>query len=160
MTDFKIRPLSNDDRRWVRRFLTEHWASAQIVTRGRAHRADCLPGFLAESGGQPLGLATYRLEADECEVISLNSLREGVGIGSALLDEVCTAARAAGCRRVWLVTTNDNLQALRFYQKRGWRLVAVHPDALVESRRLKPEIPLVGIDGIPLRDEIELEITL
>ena len=49
---------------------------------------------------------------------------------------------------------------MRFYQKRGFVLVAVHRNALAESRRLKPEIPLIGIDDIPLRDEIELEMEL
>ena len=70
------------------------------------------------------------------------------------------AAREAGCGRVWLITTNDNLRALRFYQRRGFRLVAVHPDALERSRELKPSIPEIGLDGIPLRDELELELTL
>jgi Acetyltransferase (GNAT) family len=68
--------------------------------------------------------------------------------------------REAGCRRVWLITTNDNLRALRFYQRRGFRLVAVHPDALARSRELKPSIPEIGLDGIPLRDELELELLL
>ena len=96
----------------------------------------------------------------ECEVITLNSLRAEIGVGSSLLGAAREAARAASCRRIWLITTNDNLAALKFYQKRGWRLAAIHRDALEESRRLKPEIPRVGIDGIPLRDEIELEIPL
>ena len=79
------------------------------------------------------------------------------GVGTALLDAVRDAAVQAGCRRIWLITTNDNLRALGFYQKRGYRLVAVHRDALQRSRELKPSIPLVSPDGIPLRDEIELE---
>jgi ribosomal protein S18 acetylase RimI-like enzyme len=92
-----------------------------------------------------------------CEVISIDALEEGRGIGSALLLAVVYAAGSAGCRRVWLITTNDNVNALRFYQKRGFRLVALYPDAVTASRRIKPEIPLVGNDGIPLRDELELE---
>jgi len=119
-----------------------------------------LPGFIAEVDNRPVGLLTYHVEDDQCEVVSLNSLREGMWIGSSLLDAAKEAAQAAGCRRMWLITTNDNLAALGFYQKRGWRLVAIHRDALEESRRLKPEIPAVGIDGIPVRDEIELEMLL
>jgi GNAT superfamily N-acetyltransferase len=157
---FAIRPLVDDDRQWVARVLREYWHSTEIVTRGRAHRADCLPGFVAEVERQPVGLLTYRIAADQCEIVSLNSLREGLGIGSALLDAVRDAARDASCRRMWLITTNDNLAALRFYQKRAWQLVAIHRGALDESRRLKPGIPLIGIDGIPLRDEIELELSL
>jgi len=71
-----------------------------------------------------------------------------------------TAAAAAGCTRLWLVTTNDNVEALRFYQKQGFRLVALYPNALEASRRLEPDLPLVGRHGIPLRDEIELEMRL
>lgn len=56
--------------------------------------------------------------------------------------------------------TDDNLHALRFYQNRGFVLVAVYRNALEISRQLKPEIPLIGKNGIPLRDEIELEYTL
>lgn len=158
MPGFDVRPLDLSDRAWVARLLTEHWSSTRLIARGRVHNADELPGFVAEAGGEPIGLVTYRLEEEQCEVVTLNSLREGIGVGSALLDAVRTAASQAGCRRMWLITTNDNLHALRFYQKRGWHLVAVHRDALDESRRLKPEIPLIGIDGIPLRDEIELEL--
>jgi ribosomal protein S18 acetylase RimI-like enzyme len=99
---------------------------------------------------------TYSVEGDSCELVTLDSLAEGAGVGSALLEASVEAARAGGCRRLWLITTNDNLPALRFYQKWGFRLVAVHRDALAESRRLKPSIPLVGREGISLRDELEL----
>jgi len=82
---------------------------------------------------------------------------EGQGAGTALLTAVEAAAAAAGCRRLWLITTNDNLDALRFYQRRGYRLAALYPGAVDEARRVKPTIPLVGNHGIPLHDELELE---
>jgi RimJ/RimL family protein N-acetyltransferase len=91
---------------------------------------------------------------------SLHSVEQGSGVGSALIEAVKKAAIAARCKRMWLITTNDNTAAMRFYQKRGFVLVAVHRNALERSRKLKPEIPLVGMDGIPLRDEIELEMIL
>jgi GNAT superfamily N-acetyltransferase len=103
---------------------------------------------------------TYHIEGDACEIVSLDSLVEGIGIGAALIEAVKDAALAAGCTRLWLITTNDNLHALRLYQKRGFVLAALHRNALEVSRRLKPQIPLVGLDGIPLRDEIELEMRL
>ena len=78
----------------------------------------------------------------------------------SLIDAVKEIAAAAGCKRIWLITTNDNTAALRFYQKYGLALVAVHRNAVEASRRLKPEIPLTGNDGIPIRDEIELEMVL
>jgi ribosomal protein S18 acetylase RimI-like enzyme len=88
----------------------------------------------------------------------MNSLVEKKGIGSALVEAVKEKAKAAGCERLWLITTNDNAAALRFWQKRGFRLSAIYPNAVEELRRLKPEIPLTGNDGIPIRDEMELEM--
>ena len=160
MQDFHVRPVNAADRPWVQRLLTEHWASTRSVTRGRVHQADELPGFVAESDGEPLGLTTYHLDGDHCEIVTLNSLREGIGIGTALLEAVRSAASRAGCRRMWLITTNDNVPAFRFYQKRGWHLAAVHREGVTEDRRLKPEIPLIGLEGIPIRDEIEFESLL
>jgi GNAT superfamily N-acetyltransferase len=148
------------DRPWITGFLRQAWAGPAVVTRGKIHRADELPGFLAARDGAPVGLATYRIEANQCEIITFNSMEENAGVGTALLAAVADAARRAGCRRLWLVTTNDNTAALRFYQRRGLHLVAVHRDALDASRKLKPGIPLTGNDGIPLRDEIELEMVL
>lgn len=153
----QILPLDEGLRRWAAAILIEHWGSTSIVTRGRIHKADRLPGFVALWNGEPAGLLTYRIEGTECEIVSLNSLREGLGIGSALLQAVEKAARKANCTRLWLITTNDNLPAIGFYQRRNFAIAAVYPNALAESRRLKPEIPLIGRDGIPLRDEIELE---
>jgi N-acetylglutamate synthase-like GNAT family acetyltransferase len=145
---------------WVRRLLEREWGSTRIVTRGRVHRADRLPAFVAVDRAEMIGLTTYNIEKSECEMVTLNSMREGIGIGSALVEAVKTAAVKSRCRRVWLITTNDNLKAIGFYQKRGFMLVAVHCNALEESRRLKPSIPMIGIDGISLRDEIEMEIRL
>ena len=161
MRSFQISPLSDHNRDWAEHLIEEHWGSSIIVSRGVVHRPSALPGFVAEQNGECVGLITYYcVQGDECEIVSLDSLVEGTGIGSALLEAVKQVAIAAGCKRLWLITTNDNVAALRFYQKRGFSLVAVHRDALARSRQLKPEIPLVGMDGIPLRDEIELEMML
>lgn len=155
-----IRPLSRRDRAWVEALLEEHWGSPAVVTRGRVHRADRLPGFVAEHDGEPAGLVTYRIAEAECEVVTLNSLVEDRGLGTALLEAVRQVALAADCRRLWLITTNDNTAALRFYQRRGLVLAALHRGAIRESRRLKPQIPATGNDGIPIRDELELELLL
>lgn len=152
----EIEELDEKYRKWARELLEEEWAGPIVVTRGRAHDADRLPGLVATYGGRPAGLVTYLLEGGSCEIVTLNSLKPGVGIGSALLSKVKELAAAAGCARLWLITTNDNTDALRFYQQAGFVLVALHREALTESRRLKPEIPRVGLDGIPLRDELEL----
>jgi GNAT superfamily N-acetyltransferase len=156
----EIHLIAAADREWMRDLLARWWGSPRIVTRGRVHDALALPAFIAWIAHERAGLATYRIAGAECELLTLNSTREGQGVGTALVDAVIAAAREARCTRLWLTTTNDNLPALRFYQKRGFHLVAVHRDALAASRRLKPEIPLTGLDGVPLRDEIELEMRL
>ena len=155
-----IRALSRADRDWVTRHIAEQWGAEIVVAHGTLYRPADLPGFVAEIDGVVAGLVTFHIAGDACEIVTLDSLSERQGIGTALIEAVKVAAGAAGCRRLWLITTNDNLHALGFYQKRGFRLVVVHPGAVNATRRLKLEIPLIGSNGIPIRDEIELEIVL
>lgn len=119
------------------------------------------PAVLAWSDGELTGVATYVVDGDACELLTLHAAVRLMGIGSALLTAVQDIAREAGCRRLWVVTTNDNVEALRFYQRRGLRLVLLRPGAVDRSRTLlKPDIPASGAYGIPLRDELELETSL
>ena len=128
-------------------------------TRGRLVDVLELPGFIAENDGIWIGYLSYENRVGNIEVIALEALVKGQGVGSALLARCVQAALAEDARRVWLLTSNDNTAALRFYQRRGFVLAAVHRDAITRAREtLKPEIPLVGMDAIPLRDEIELEL--
>ena len=160
MKTHTVRELRADDRDWVIGLLTERWGSARIVTRGRLHHPDKLPGFVVESEDELVGLVTYRIDGTECEIISLDSLVEKQGVGSKLLYRVREAAVDGGCKRLWLITTNDNIPAQRFYQNRGFSLIAVHKNAIDHARKLKPEIPDIGQNGFPIRDEIELEMLL
>lgn len=160
MESFTIRPIEKEDRNWIAQFLDRHWGSTRIVSRGQVYLAHLLPGFIAEQDDEKVGLITYRIDEEACELMTINSTVEGQGVGTALLEAVKAVAAEEGCKRLWLITTNDNLKALRFYQKRDLRIAAVYPGALDASRKVKPEIPLFGYDGIPLRDEIELEMTL
>ncbi|MDE2635267.1 MAG: GNAT family N-acetyltransferase [Chloroflexota bacterium] len=171
MTAFTIRPLERSDREWVAHFLDERWGTTQIVSRGKAVYGHLLPGFMAERGGaaaeddvseedtqaENIGLITVHIGENECEITTLDSLDELMGVGSALVEAVENWAREAGIKRLWLVTTNDNLEALKFWQKRGYELVSVHRNAIAEARRIKPQIPITGLNGITIRDEIELE---
>ena len=130
-----------------------------MVSRGRLFDLLEHAGFVAEDDGEWLGYATYEVEAKALEVTVLESLSAGRGVGSALLAACVRAGVERGVDRVWLVTTNDNLDALRFYQRRGWVLAGLHRDSVTRAREsLKPEIPFVGKDGIAIRDEIELEL--
>ena len=155
-----LRRLTQDDLPRLRQFWIEHWGGEEMISRGTIYRPEQLEGFVVEDGEEWVGLLTFVLKADECEVMSLDSLREGQGIGSKLIDQITDEARTQGCKRLFLITTNDNLNALGFYQKRGFEIVAIHRGAVNESLKRKPSIPLVGYNNIPLRDEIELEMPL
>jgi len=154
----KIRPISHDDREWVTDFLAEQWGAPVLVTRGTVHHADELFGFAAETEGNAVGLVTYRTDGDGFEIVTLNSLSEGLGIGTQLLKAVMQACAEAGAKRLWAVLSNDNLNAIRFFQTRGFVLSGLYRNAMEEARDLKPEIPTHGFDSIPIRDEIEVEM--
>jgi N-acetylglutamate synthase-like GNAT family acetyltransferase len=152
-----IRDSAPDDRPWIDTFLRETWGASVMVSRGRLHNLLALLALIAQRDGARCGLLTYRVDPTGWEIASINAVPPWLGTGTQLTEAVAHRAATAGCRRLWLVTTNDNLDALRFYQRRGFALVAVHRNAIEEARRLKPSIPAVGHHGIPLRDEIELE---
>jgi ribosomal protein S18 acetylase RimI-like enzyme len=156
----EIRSTLPEDQAWIRDWLTEHFASPRIVSRGVLHQADALPGLAATDAGIPVGLLLHDRRGDACEVVVLIARREGSGVASALLDAARQAAAAAGRRRLWLTTTNDNTAAIGFYQRRGWVRCATRRDAIVEARKLKPELPEFGHGGVPIRDEVEFELPL
>lgn len=156
----KIKKIKNDDIKWIKEFFREHWGGDFIVSRGKIHRPEELKGFIAEADNKKLGLITFKIIGKELEIISLNSFLQGKGIGTRLVKKVINLAKDEKLKRVWVVTTNDNLNALRFYQKINFHLKKIYPNAMDFTRKLKPKIPKIGKNGIPIKDEIELEIRL
>jgi N-acetylglutamate synthase-like GNAT family acetyltransferase len=152
-----IRRLTQNDLPRLRDFWVEHWGDEIVVARNEIIRYDEVEGFVYANW---TGLITFMIRGKECEVTSIDSLNEGQGIATALINEVLREAKEKKCRRVFVITTNDNMHALGFYQRRGFEIVAIHRGALNESRKIKPSITLIGMNNIPLRDEIELEILL
>lgn len=152
-----VREISRSQRKWLAGHLERAWGGREVVSRGRLRDASRLPALVCLQDGQIAGVATYERRDGELELVTLDALRPWQGVGSALLAAVKHEVQRASARRLWLVTTNDNLAALRFYQRRGLRLVAVHPGAVEQARQLKPQIPASGHFAIPVRDEIELE---
>jgi ribosomal protein S18 acetylase RimI-like enzyme len=140
--------------------VVERWGDAKVVGRGRVWEPAELPGFAAYEDDRCVGLVTYEIDGDACEVVTIDALDEGRGVGTALLEAVAAVAREAGCARVQLLTTNNNLRALAFYQKRGFRLVGLVPGAIDEERKRKPSIAKVDAAGLPIRDELHLELPL
>lgn len=144
----------------VNGILKKEWGCPPSVSLGRAIDTLALPGFVSLSDGEINGVVTYHIRPRECEIVTLNSFDENKGIGTALIEAVVSAAKAAGCQRLWLITTNDDIEAIRFYQRKGFDWVAWHRDSMDEARKLKPQIPMRGMHGIPIRHELEFEMPL
>src|SRR5258706_729758 len=155
-----IRRILPEDLSRLRQFWVEYWGADFMVVRGQIYQPEQLDGFIVEEGAEWIGLVTFSISNHECEITSLDSLHVGKGIGTTLINKVVVEARAKECQRIFLITTNDNLNALGFYQRRGFELSKLYRGALIESRKIKPSISLIGENNIPLRDEIELEIIL
>ena len=153
-----------DDIEFIRKELVRHWGDVGIWSIGRRYQADQLPGFVAidDASNTPVGLITYAIidGGYQGEIVTLSSRSENTGVGTALLGAAVEAIRGAGCDRVFLTTTNDNLRAIGFYQKRGWKMAMLHKGFVDEARKRHPVIPLTGMNGIRIRDEIEFELFL
>jgi GNAT superfamily N-acetyltransferase len=141
----------------VAAFLAERH-SDRVGRLGRLERPLEHPGLIAERDGTLAGVITYVIHGDECEILTLHTTERWRGAGTALVERVERVAADRGCRRLWVITTNANVDALRFYQRRGFRLAELNPGAIDTARaRLKPEIPEIGEYGIPIRDELVLD---
>lgn len=156
---FIINKIEDRHIKAVTKIIEKEWGSPVIV-KGRLHYPEKLPGYIAENMDEIVGLITCHIEEDQCEIVTLNSFLPNRGIGSSLIKAVKKTAKQAGCRRLWLITTNDNIDAIRFYQMKGFNLSALYKGAVDESRKQKPEIPQHGCYGIPIHDEVELEMPL
>jgi len=158
--NFTIRKITKKDSDWILEFLRPGGADF-IVSRGRKIFLSEMEGFCAEdSSGKKVGLITFEIRDGQCEIVTLDAFEKFQGVGTVLIKQLIETVRSWGNRRIWLITTNDNLEAVRFYQRRGFNLHAVHKNALQYSRMLKPTIPEIGYFGIPMRDEIEFEMML
>jgi GNAT superfamily N-acetyltransferase len=152
-----VRPFGEGDLEWAEDLVGAELGGRWQVRRGERVDALGFPGWVAERDGRPVGLLTAAGREGGWEVVLLVAAERRAGVGSALVAAVLDQARAAEAAQVWLVTTNDNLGALAFYQRLGFRLSALRPGAVDAARAtLKPEIPALGEDDLPIRDELEL----
>ncbi|MED1508297.1 GNAT family N-acetyltransferase [Bacillus proteolyticus] len=155
-----IQKITSEMKETIRVFMCESWGSSMMVSRGRAHQLEQLPGFIALKNDRIVGIITCEILKSMCEIVSLVSFEEGNGIGTKLVDCVLQMARENECKKVWLITTNDNMSALRFYQKRNFIMTNLYMDAVKEARKIKKEIPFIGHDNIAILHEIQLEYIL
>ena len=153
-----IRRIKKDDGEEIYGFLHDHWSSHEIVSLKKVHDATLLEGFIAPSpAGDLNGLITLDVTDHGCEIVTMNSVYKGRGTGTNLMSCAEIFARETSCKRLWLVTSNDNVEAMAFYMRRGFRMSKVHRDALNEARKSNPSIPTHGHHGIEMHDLVEFE---
>lgn len=159
MESISIRPIEKKDKVWIKKVMIDAWNSEMVVA-SKLFNTLKLSGFVAELNDQLAGVVTYDIANGKLEIVSLNSMQEGKGIGTALTEKVKEFAKNKEIKSVWLLTSNDNIDSLRFYQKRGFRITKVYPNAIGKARKIKPDIPEIGNYGIPLKDALKLEYSL
>ena len=152
--------IRDADRAEVAEFIERHWGSKISMSHGKAFYPHKEQGFVERRDGAIVGLLTYHLDEEGMEVLTLNSTLEGEGIGSSLMLNAIEAARKKGCRKIWLATTNDRLRVIDFYQRLGFRMTAINLGVVDEARRIKPQIPFVGERGVPVHDEVVMELAI
>lgn len=158
--EITVHPVTPDDGEYVLEVF-RGWGADFVVSRGRKMYPASLEGFIArDEEGSNVGLVTYEIDGSQCEIVTLDAFQKYKGIGTKLIRSVIDAIKPVGVNRLWLITTNDNVDAIRFYQKRGFTIAAIHPNTLQQWRKLKPSIPKIGMYGIEIRDEIEFEMLL
>ena len=154
------RQIQDDDRQAIAEFIEQHWRSKMIMSTGKPYYPHEQNGLIEWRDGRIVGLLTWIREGDDVQLLTLNSVLEGQGIGSALMLIAIEEARRDAVRKIWLTTTNDNVPAIAFYQRLGFRLTGVNVGVVDEARKIKPQIPETGYKGIPIHDEIVLELDL
>ncbi|QQG44597.1 MAG: GNAT family N-acetyltransferase [Candidatus Roizmanbacteria bacterium] len=158
--EMQVRSKTEKDTEWIKKLFINEWGSEVVLSNNKIYKPEEVLGIIVEHDNKKVGLLTFIIDAEKIEIITLNSLEKNRGIGTLLIDELKKIAQEERCKRIILETTNENISALSFYQKRGFQIIAVYPNAINEARKTKPEIPLVGENGIPIRDALELELKL
>jgi DNA-3-methyladenine glycosylase I len=154
-----VRRVLDNDRPAIKEFLKEYWGDSRLINTHSDHEGSNLPGYIIYMEGFIVGLLTFCIEeeGDSCEITSINSTLSGRGIGSMLMRSLEDFAAQEGIKRIWAITTNDNLQALGFYQKRGYVMKRIYENSVTHLRLRKPSIPTVGNNGIMILSEVEVE---
>ena len=139
--------------------IIKGWGSEIIISRGKTYKVQDLDGILVYENGKIIGLGLYYIK-DDCEIVLLETFLQNKGIGTEIIEKIKEIVKTKGCKRIWLVTTNSNINAIKFYQKRGFYISNIYKNAMEKAREIKPEIPKIAENGIEIRDEIEFEIKI
>jgi N-acetylglutamate synthase-like GNAT family acetyltransferase len=155
--ELNLRLATPDDSMWLDELMNKNWGGLPLVIRGKKYYPSSLDGIIAENEKGIAGFLFYEIREQDCEIIVFEIFDKFKGMGTVILNKLKEIAKSSNCSRIYLMTTNDNLDAFRFYQRRGFNICGIHIDSVKNSRKIKPTIGMVGDHGISVRDEIDLE---
>jgi len=149
-----VREANDADRRAARELFQRDFGRTRIIAFGEVMDIDQMPALVALMHREPSGALAYRLLGDALHIVALatDPMWQRSGVGSHLVAEAELLARRLALSRLLVATTNDNLPALYFYQRRGFRLIG----AAVESVIAQTQEVHAGFGGIHVRDELHL----
>ena len=150
-----VREATDADRAAARELFEQDFGRTKIVAFGEVMDIDAMPALVAVMYTDPSGALAYRLLGDALHIVALatDPMWQRSGVGGYLVAEAELLARRLALSRLVVSTTNDNLPALYFYQRRGYRLTDLVPNNVIAHTHEEQE----GFAGIPVRDEIRLE---
>ena len=157
MTSIFLREIKSTDQEWIKKISLDLWNSVEVVSQHKIYYTDKLSGILAIYQDTRAGLLLYSIDQPTLNIISLNTLYENIGIGSKLIERIEKIGIKKRLKKVRITTTNDNIDALRFYQAKGFQIINVNVDIMKKYRKLKPGLPKLGFYNIEIRDEFVLE---
>jgi GNAT superfamily N-acetyltransferase len=151
-----VRESTDAERPLVKALFERDFGRTHIVGFGEVLNVDEMPALVATMHDEVSGALAYRLLGDGLHIVALatDPMWQRSGVGGHLVAETELLARRLGLMRLVVTSTNDNLPALYFYQRRGYRLVAVTPGSMLAHTG---GVAIPGFAGIPVRDEIRLE---
>jgi ribosomal protein S18 acetylase RimI-like enzyme len=158
--EYEIIEKTNEDNKELENIVRQNWGSNKIVSKGKLYEIPTLKGILIKNNNEIIGIGLYNITDNECEITLLETFIQNIGTGTKLIEKIMEIAKHNKCKRLWLVTSNDNINALKYYQKRGFLFKNIYINEMEKARKLKPEIPFIGENNIPIRDEIEFEIKI
>ncbi len=160
MDNIIIKKIKDKDKNQIVDIITKEWGSIFVISKGVKYNVSNLPGYLALLDNKIVGIITFFITKNNYEIITLNSFKKNKGIGTILIDKIKKNAKKNNINKINLITTNDNINAITFYQKQGFDIKSINLNSIIESRKLKPEIPETGNFGIPIKHEIVFELDI
>ena len=153
-----IHPATPADRTRIAELADHVWGEVQVESFGHSYQVDMLPAYVACDEDEIVGVVSYAREGDATNLVTLIVLPQwqGRGVAHRLIEIVIEMTRTEGVERIILSTTNDNLPTLELYQRLGFVITQVLVGRMLE-RHGGVEL---GFAGIPVRDEIQMELRL